>query len=228
MVGMLLLPPFLYFSLFLASLTSLVCIMSLLSHLVSFSIFPPLSLSLSLSLSLALSLSLSPFLLHSLLSSPPLDDMVFELRWFLTRLRGSDSPVLLATMDRRGAVKKSPRNDSSDVSLERSGPRSYTLSVYSAQDSDTGEYHCGATPWIRSPTTGSWSQAPALTSARVFLNVKFALWDSMRMPLLYGVCAAAAMGLLSLLLGLICTRCCCRNTAYTPRPRNKLMELEMD
>ncbi|XP_076159685.1 prostaglandin F2 receptor negative regulator isoform X2 [Alosa pseudoharengus] len=156
------------------------------------------------------------------------DDVVFELRWFLTRLRGADDPVLLATMDRHGVVKRGPRNDSSDVSLERSGPRSYRLSLYSAQDSDTGEYHCAATPWIRSPATGSWSQAPALTSARVFLNVKFALWDSMKLPLLYGVCAAAFMGLLSLLLGLICTRCCCRSTSYTPRPRTKLMELEMD
>ncbi|XP_041937089.1 prostaglandin F2 receptor negative regulator isoform X2 [Alosa sapidissima] len=156
------------------------------------------------------------------------DDMVFELRWFLTRLRGADDPVLLATMDRHGVVKRGPRNDSSDVSLERSGPHSYRLSLYSAQDSDTGEYHCAATPWIRSPATGSWSQAPALTSARVFLNVKFALWDSMKLPLLFGVCAAAFMGLLSLLLGLICTRCCCRSTSYTPRPRTKLMELEMD
>ncbi|KAL2088018.1 hypothetical protein ACEWY4_016846 [Coilia grayii] len=159
---------------------------------------------------------------------PNPDDMVFEVRWYLTRLRGSNSPVLLATMDRHGLVRKSPRNDSSDVSLERSGPRSITLSVHSTQDSDTGEYHCTATPWMRSLTTGSWSQAPALTSTRVFLNVKFALWDSMRLPLLYGVCAAAVMGVVSLLLGLICTRCCCRNTAYTPRPRTKLMELEMD
>ncbi|KAG5262143.1 hypothetical protein AALO_G00292670 [Alosa alosa] len=159
---------------------------------------------------------------------PNPDDMVFELRWFLTRLRGADDPVLLATMDRHGVVKRGPRNDSSDVSLERSGPHSYRLSLYSAQDSDTGEYHCAATPWIRSPATGSWSQAPALTSARVFLNVKFALWDSMKLPLLFGVCAAAFMGLLSLLLGLICTRCCCRSTSYTPRPRTKLMELEMD
>lgn len=100
--------------------------------------------------------------------------MVFEVRWFLTRLRGSDSTVPLATMDRHGVIKKSPRNDSSDVSLERSGPRSYMLSLYSTQDSDTGEYHCSATPWIRSPATGTWSQAPILTSNRVFLNVKFA------------------------------------------------------
>ncbi|XP_062384308.1 prostaglandin F2 receptor negative regulator [Sardina pilchardus] len=159
---------------------------------------------------------------------PNPDDMAFELRWFLTRLRGADNPVLLATMDRHGVVKTSPRNDSSDVSVERLGARSYGLSVYGTQDNDTGEYHCAATPWLRSPTTGAWSQAPALTSARVFLNVKFALGDSMKLPLLYGVCAAGFMGLLSLLLGLICARCCCRNTAYTPRPRTKLMELEMD
>lgn len=36
------------------------------------------------------------------------------------------------------------------------------------------------------------------------------------------------MGIFSLLLGLICAQCCCRNTAHTPRSRNKLMDLEMD
>lgn len=102
------------------------------------------------------------------------DDTVYEVRWFLSRLRGGDSPVLLASMDRHGVVRKTPRNGTSDVSLERSGPRAVTLSIHSTQDTDTGEYHCQTTPWMRSQTTGAWSQAPALTSTRVFLNVKFA------------------------------------------------------
>ena len=36
------------------------------------------------------------------------------------------------------------------------------------------------------------------------------------------------VGLFSLVLGLVCAQCCCRNTAHTPRSRNKLMDLEMD
>uniref|UniRef100_A0AAY4DXE8 Ig-like domain-containing protein n=1 Tax=Denticeps clupeoides TaxID=299321 RepID=A0AAY4DXE8_9TELE len=155
-------------------------------------------------------------------------DIVYEMRWYITRLRGSDHPTLLASMDRWGVVRKTPRNDSSDCSLERTGPRSYILNIHSVQDSDTGEYHCIATPWIRSPASGTWSKAPDVTSTRVFINVKFAFWDSMKMPLLYGVCASVAMGIFSLLLGLICTQCCFRNAAYKPRVNNKLMELDMD
>lgn len=39
---------------------------------------------------------------------------------------------------------------------------------------------------------------------------------------------AAGVGLFSLVLGLVCAHCCCRNTTHTPRSRNKLMDLEMD
>ncbi|XP_028837846.1 prostaglandin F2 receptor negative regulator [Denticeps clupeoides] len=167
--------------------------------------------------------------LMSVSGTPPnADDIVYEMRWYITRLRGSDHPTLLASMDRWGVVRKTPRNDSSDCSLERTGPRSYILNIHSVQDSDTGEYHCIATPWIRSPASGTWSKAPDVTSTRVFINVKFAFWDSMKMPLLYGVCASVAMGIFSLLLGLICTQCCFRNAAYKPRVNNKLMELDMD
>lgn len=38
----------------------------------------------------------------------------------------------------------------------------------------------------------------------------------------------SGVGLFSLVFGLVCAHCCCRNTAHTPRSRNKLMDLEMD
>lgn len=40
--------------------------------------------------------------------------------------------------------------------------------------SDSGEYHCTATPWYLSASTGAWTQAGELTSSRVFLTVRFA------------------------------------------------------
>lgn len=85
------------------------------------------------------------------------------------------------------------------------------------------------------------------------------VWESLRLPLLYGVAASignvtppppplsdsslrylalrflsfllsssSGVGLFSLVFGLVCAHCCCRNTAHTPRSRNKLMDLEMD
>uniref|UniRef100_A0A8C2CJ77 Si:ch211-132g1.7 n=1 Tax=Cyprinus carpio TaxID=7962 RepID=A0A8C2CJ77_CYPCA len=156
------------------------------------------------------------------------NDVAYEMKWFLSRLRGSNSPSLLAIMDRWGVVHKAPRNDSSDCSLERLGPRKFAMNIHSTQDSDAGDYYCTATPWIRSTASGVWSKAPEVSSQRVFLNVKFALWDSMKLPLLYGVCASVTVGIVSLVLGLVCAHCCCKTTTPTPRSRNKLMELEMD
>lgn len=161
-------------------------------------------------------------------TSPTTDDVAYEMKWFLSRLRGSNSPSLLAIMDRWGVVHKAPRNDSSDCSLERLGPRKFAMNIHSTQDSDAGDYYCTATPWIRSTASGVWSKAPEVSSQRVFLNVKFALWDSMKLPLLYGVCASVTVGIVSLVLGLVCAHCCCKTTTPTPRSRNKLMELEMD
>ncbi|KAL1282851.1 hypothetical protein QQF64_001654 [Cirrhinus molitorella] len=161
-------------------------------------------------------------------TSPATDDVSYEMKWFLSRLRGSNSPSLLASMDRWGVVHKARRNDSSDCSLERLAPRKFALNIHSTQDSDAGDYHCTATPWIRSTATGVWSKAPEVSSQRVFLNVKFALWDSMKLPLLYGICASVTVGVVSLVLGLVCAHCCCKTTTPTPRSRNKLMELEMD
>nr|XP_046180910.1 prostaglandin F2 receptor negative regulator-like [Oncorhynchus gorbuscha] len=161
-------------------------------------------------------------------ASPKSDDLSYEVRWYLTRLRGGNKGTLLASVDRFGLVKKEVRNASSDVSLERTDTHTYALNIHATQDSDSGEYHCQATPWYLSASTGAWTHGAELTSTRVFLTVRFPMWDSLKLPLLYGSVASVSVGLFSLLLGFICAHCCCRNTTHTPRSRNKLMDLEMD
>ncbi|MED6262271.1 hypothetical protein ATANTOWER_017078, partial [Ataeniobius toweri] len=154
-------------------------------------------------------------------------DLAYEVSWFFTRLRGGQTMSQVASLDRFGLVRKMNRNSSSDVSIERKDKNTYLLNIFGTQDSDSGEYHCVVTPWYRL-ATGDWSQARELTSSRVFLSVKFAVWDSLKLPLLYGASASLGVGIFSLVLGLICAQCCCRNMAHTPRSRNKLMDLEMD
>ncbi|XP_062270393.1 prostaglandin F2 receptor negative regulator isoform X2 [Scomber scombrus] len=161
-------------------------------------------------------------------SSPKTDDLAYEVRWFFTRLRGGATTTELASVDRFGVVKKEDRNSSSDISIERDDTHTYMLNIHGTQDSDSGEYHCIATPWYLSASTGAWTQAGELTSSRIFLTVRFAVWESLKLPLLYGVSASIGVGLFSLVLGLVCAQCCCRNTTHTPRSRNKLMDLEMD
>ncbi|XP_070786928.1 prostaglandin F2 receptor negative regulator [Enoplosus armatus] len=161
-------------------------------------------------------------------SSPKTDDLAYEVRWFFTRLRGGETTTQVASVDRFGVVRKDARNSSSDISIERKDTHTYSLNVHGTQDSDSGEYHCVATPWYLSASTGAWTQAGELTSSRVFLTVQFAVWESLKLPLLYGVAASIGVGLFSLVLGLVCAQCCCRNTTHTPRSRNKLMDLEMD
>lgn len=161
-------------------------------------------------------------------SAPKTDDLVYEVRWFFTRLRGGESTTQVGGVDRFGVVRKDARNSSSDISIERKDTHTYTLNIHGTQDSDSGEYHCVATPWYLSPSTGVWTQAGELTSGRIFLTVRFAVWDSLKLPLLYGVAASIGVGLFSLVLGLVCAQCCCRNTTHTPRSRNKLIDLEMD
>ncbi|CAL8309251.1 unnamed protein product [Merluccius merluccius] len=164
-------------------------------------------------------------------SSSKSDDVAYEVSWFFTPLRGDGGgggASLLAAVDRYGVVRKDRRNSSSDVSVERRHANTFQLSVHGTQDSDSGEYHCSATPWYLSASTGAWTQAQQLHSAGVFLTVRFAVWESLKLPLLYGAAASLGVGLFSLVLGLVCAHCCCRNTMHTPRSRSKLMDLEMD
>ncbi|XP_030215858.1 prostaglandin F2 receptor negative regulator [Gadus morhua] len=163
-------------------------------------------------------------------SAPKSDDVAYEVSWFFSRLRGGSAPALLAAVDRYGVVRGGAggRNTSSDVSVERRDANTFLLRVHGTQDSDSGEYHCSATPWYLSASTGAWTQAQELTSPAVFLTVRFAVWESLKLPLLYGSMASLGVGIFSLVLGLLCAHCCCRNTLHTPRSRNKLMDLEMD
>ncbi|KAG7467554.1 hypothetical protein MATL_G00154970 [Megalops atlanticus] len=154
-------------------------------------------------------------------------DMSYEVRWYKSNVPSMGSAALLGSMDRWGVVRKSPGNGSSDCSLERMDAWRFRLSIHSAQDIDSGEYHCSGTPWIRSPA-GTWTRGQDLTSSSVFLSVNLALWDSLKLPLLYGVAASLGAGLLSLLLGWVCARCCCQNATHSPRSHNGLMDLEMD
>ncbi|GLD63354.1 prostaglandin F2 receptor negative regulator [Lates japonicus] len=161
-------------------------------------------------------------------SSLQVYDLAYEVRWFFTRLRGGQTTTQVASVDRFGVVKTETRNSSSEISIERIDTHKYLLNIFGTQDSDSGEYYCMATPWYLSASTGAWTQAGELTSSRVFLTVQFAVWDSLKLPLLYGAAASLGVGLFSLVLGLVCAQCCCRNTTHTPRSRNKLMDLEMD
>ncbi|XP_056157096.1 prostaglandin F2 receptor negative regulator, partial [Lampris incognitus] len=161
-------------------------------------------------------------------SSPSTDHLAYEVRWFFTKLRGGERVTQLASIDRFGIIRKETRNTSSDLSLERKDTHTYVLNIHGTQNSDSGEYHCIATPWYLSASTGAWTQAEEMTSAKVFLTVRFAVWDSLKLPLLYGAAASLGVGLFSVVLGLVCAHCCCRNTIHTPRSRNKLMDLEMD
>ncbi|XP_029696103.1 prostaglandin F2 receptor negative regulator isoform X2 [Takifugu rubripes] len=161
-------------------------------------------------------------------SSPKTDDLAYEVRWFFTRLRGGETTTQVASIDRFGVVRKETRNSSSDVSIERKDTNTYLLNIHGTRDTDSGEYHCVTTPWYLSASTGAWTEGAELTSSRIFLTVRFAVWESLQLPLLYGISASIGVGLFSLVFGLVCAHCCCRNTAHTPRSRNKLMDLEMD
>ncbi|XP_056320636.1 prostaglandin F2 receptor negative regulator [Danio aesculapii] len=160
-------------------------------------------------------------------ASPNTGDVAFEVRWFQSSMHPLDNGVSpLISMDRYGVVKKSSSNDSS---LERTDQYSFTLSLHSVQHTDVGEYYCRATPWLLSPATGAWGKETELSSGRVLLAVRTEMWESLKMPVGYGVIAALVAGLLSILLGLAVARCCfSRNPLHTPRPHNKLMDLEMD
>ncbi|XP_063070011.1 prostaglandin F2 receptor negative regulator-like [Engraulis encrasicolus] len=174
-------------------------------------------------------------------ASPNRGDVSFEVQWFHSGFHGAQNGGAepLISMDRWGLVRKNPAASSSanqtagstpapDCSLERSDAHTYTLSVHGARSSDAGEYHCIATPWLLAPASGSWTQGTQLTSPPAYVSIRLALWESVRLPLLYGVAAACGVGLISILLGLMCAQCCCRNNLHTPRSGNKLMDMEMD
>ncbi|XP_051564885.1 prostaglandin F2 receptor negative regulator-like [Myxocyprinus asiaticus] len=174
-------------------------------------------------------------IMSTLGTTPNNGDVAFDVRWFQRPERAVDNGGItpLISMDRLGVVKKTVSNDSTQCSLERTDLQTFVLSVHKTQDRDVGEYYCTATPWLLSPATGAWTKGQDLTSAAVLLSVNIELWESLKMPVGYGVVAAVIAGLLSVLLGLAVSHCCfSRNPMHMPRPRNqklpKLMDLEMD
>uniref|UniRef100_W5MZD9 Prostaglandin F2 receptor inhibitor b n=1 Tax=Lepisosteus oculatus TaxID=7918 RepID=W5MZD9_LEPOC len=157
-------------------------------------------------------------------------DVSFEVRWFLERSRTTDTEDVhfLASVDRWGVLRQAQRNSSSDCSLERTDAKTYRLSVHNVQDSDGGNYHCTVTPWVRT-ADGSWQKSKDISSLPVLLVVKFAIWESMKLPLLYGVGAALAVGLLSMLIGFVSARCCFKEASdKDSRATRRLMAMEMD
>ncbi|XP_016086592.1 prostaglandin F2 receptor negative regulator [Sinocyclocheilus grahami] len=160
-------------------------------------------------------------------ASPSTGDMTFDVHWFQNTDWAVDNGVQpLISIDRWGVVKKTGSND---TCLERTDQHTFVLSLHKIQDRDVGEYYCTATPWLLSPATGAWNKEKDLTSTSSFLSVKMELWESLKMPVVYGLAAAVIAGLLSVLLGLAVAHCCfSKNPMHTPRPRNKLMDLEMD
>ncbi|KAG9349693.1 hypothetical protein JZ751_028141, partial [Albula glossodonta] len=100
-------------------------------------------------------------------------DVSYEVRWYHSGLLSLDRPAVMVSMDRWGVVRKSPRNGSSDCSLEQTDTHTFALSIHSVQDGDAGEYHCTATPWRRS-SSGAWTSGHDLTSDRVFLSITLA------------------------------------------------------
>ncbi|XP_060785552.1 prostaglandin F2 receptor negative regulator-like isoform X2 [Neoarius graeffei] len=155
-------------------------------------------------------------------------EVAYDVQWFQSPAQMMENgAVPLISMDHWGVVKKSGGNESTQCTLERTDRDTFVLSVYHVRDRDRGEYYCTAKLWHFSPDTRLWSEGQKVTSAPVFLSINLALWDSMRNPVLYGIGAALVVGLLSIVLGLITSRCCfSRNPMHTPR--SKLMELEMD
>ncbi|XP_067299175.1 prostaglandin F2 receptor negative regulator [Pseudorasbora parva] len=164
----------------------------------------------------------------SIQDAPPnTGDLAFDVRWFQKAGRPVDNGVSpLISMDRWGVVKKSGSNDSS---LERTDRHTFVLSLHKIEERDVGEYHCRATPWLLSPATGAWGKEMELISATAYLSVQLQLWESLKMPLGYGVFAAVIAAVLSVLLGLAVAHCCfSRNPMHTPRPRKKLVDMDMD
>lgn len=184
-------------------------------------------------------------------------EVAYDVAWFQSpALAMENGPVPLVSMDHWGVVKKSGGNESSRYTIERTDRDTFVLSVYHIKDRDVGEYYCTAKLWHFSPDTQRWSEGPARSALPVFLSINLAckyhavsficnihkhncksvnftffcvssVWDSMRNPVLYGLGAALFVGLLSIVLGLITSRCCfSRNPMHTPR--SKLMDLEMD
>ncbi|XP_056611655.1 prostaglandin F2 receptor negative regulator-like [Triplophysa dalaica] len=166
-------------------------------------------------------------IMSTLSSAPNTGDVAFDIRWFQSSGRAVDNGGVppLISMDRWGVVRKTGGDRT--VSLERTDWQTFVLGVHKTEDNDVGEYYCTATPWLLS--TGVWTKGQDLKSTPVVLSIKLELLESLKMPVSYGVLAAVIACVLSVLLGLGVSHCCfSKNPMHRPRPRNKLIDLEMD
>ncbi|RXM99099.1 Prostaglandin F2 receptor negative regulator [Acipenser ruthenus] len=101
------------------------------------------------------------------------DNISYDVKWSVST---EDKSVFLVSMDRWGVRTLTPRNGSSDCSLERIKPRTYRLSIHNTEDTDRGNYHCSVTPWIQT-SDGSWQKSLEIQSEPVLLKVDFAMKD---------------------------------------------------
>uniref|UniRef100_A0A4W4H1R2 Ig-like domain-containing protein n=1 Tax=Electrophorus electricus TaxID=8005 RepID=A0A4W4H1R2_ELEEL len=161
-------------------------------------------------------------------ATPNTGDVAYDVRWFQTPLLAMDNggAVPLISMDRWGVVRRGSANESAEFSLERTDRHAFVLRLHRAHDRHMGEYHCTARLWYIS-ASGLWREGRELTSAPVSLAVSLAFWDSVQIPVLCGLAAALAAGLLSVVVGLISAHWCLSRSPMHA-PRNKLIDLEMD
>nr|XP_033799199.1 prostaglandin F2 receptor negative regulator [Geotrypetes seraphini] len=158
------------------------------------------------------------------------DDMAFDVSWYASRSTVVDeSPVFLASVDRRAIVTLARRNGSSDVGVERISWMEFRFRVYGTEEQDFGNHFCHVTPWVRMHLD-IWQKQLDITTKPIFVTVKANLWNAFKYPLLVGIGLAAAVGLLSCFIG-YCSSLLCRKknpVQEAKRERRRLMPMEMD
>ncbi|XP_030059894.1 prostaglandin F2 receptor negative regulator [Microcaecilia unicolor] len=158
------------------------------------------------------------------------DDMAFDVSWYASRSTVLDeTPVFLASLDRRAIVILARRNGSSDVGVERISWMEFRLKVYGIEEQDFGSHFCRITPWVRNHLD-TWQKQLDIMSKPIFVTVKANLWNTFKYPLLIGIGLAAAVSLLSCLIGYCSSRLCRKKNPVqeTRRERRRLMPMEMD
>ncbi|XP_023691409.2 prostaglandin F2 receptor negative regulator isoform X1 [Paramormyrops kingsleyae] len=153
----------------------------------------------------------------------PANTNQYEVQFYRTSTSDPDNSDLLISK-RQGLPNKSQRCEMKGCEMYQINPWTYRFSVNNLQHSDSGEYHCKVTSWLQnSPLTST--KGYEVVSEKVLLTVKFSVWRSVQMPLLYGCGISLVVGLLSVLIGYIFARCLQHGGI---RSQSKLMDIEMD
>ncbi|KAJ7998849.1 hypothetical protein DPEC_G00209230 [Dallia pectoralis] len=111
--------------------------------------------------------------------------------------------LVLATLTHQG-ISRLYTNNSSEVSVDRLSPVTYSLRIFSAQSEDEGLFVCQAEVWGQDPQ-GVWYNSGTKAqsqSVRVYLYARAA--DLLLIPLVVGVSSALLVGVL-----IIATVTCC-------------------